>query len=72
MRSSIADREVLGGDGHDVGRGDLGGVAVADQVLQHALGQVHVDVLLLQAGERGDPDQGALELADVALDLGWR
>ena len=48
--------------------GDLGLAALGDQVLEHDLGQGQVDLLPVEAGEGGDPDQGALELADVGLD----
>ena len=65
----MRDPEVLGGRGHDRRGGDLGPVVVGDQVLEHDLGQGQVDALPVEAGERGDPDQRALELADVRLDL---
>ena len=70
IRSSIADGEVLGGDGHDRRCGDLRRVGLADEILEHHLGQPELDRLPVEAGERGDPDQRALELADVALDPG--
>ena len=53
-------------------RGDLGLAALGDQVLEHDLGQGQVDLLAVEVGERRDPDQRALELADVGLDLARR
>ena len=43
-------------------------VGVGDQVAQHDLGERLVDRGLVQRRERGDPDERALEFADVALD----
>jgi hypothetical protein len=40
-----------------------------DQVLEDDLGEGDVDRLTVEAGERRDPDEGALELADVRGDL---
>ena len=67
----LVDREpeVRRGLGDDQRRGDLGLAALGDQVLEHDLGQGHVDLLAVEVGERRDPDQGTLELADVGLDL---
>ena len=57
-----------GGLGHDHPGGDLRLAALGNQVLQHDLGQRQVDLLPVEAGEGGDPDQRALQLADVGLD----
>ena len=63
-----AGLEVLRGGGHD-GRGaDLHRGGVGDEIAQHDLGQRLVDGGLVQRRERGDPDERALEFADVALD----
>ncbi|MPM16706.1 hypothetical protein SDC9_63087 [bioreactor metagenome] len=53
---------------HDQARGDLRAVAGRDEVLQHHLGERQVDRLPVERGERRDPDQCPLELADVGLD----
>ena len=63
------DPEILRRRGDDGRRGDLGPVVVGDRVLEHDLGQRQVHALPVEAGERGDPDQRTLELADVGLDL---
>ena len=72
IRSSMVIEKYSAVTAMIVGGADLGGVVLADEVLQHHLGQPQLDGLLVQAGERGDPDQRALELADVALDLARR
>ncbi len=41
-----------------------------DDVGEDPLGQVEGDRLLVEAGEGGDPDEGALELTDVVLHVG--
>ena len=46
------------------------GSPVDDDVGEDPLGQVEGDGLVVEAGEGGDPDQGALELADVVLHVG--
>ena len=71
-RSSIEIEKYAAVCGHDRRRGDLRAGRVGDQVLEHDLGQGEVDGLPVEAGERGDPDQRAFELADVATRSCWR
>ena len=60
--------EVFCGGGHDRGCADLHGAGVRDEVAQHDLGQGGVDRGLVQRCECRDPDQSALEFADIAFD----
>ena len=46
-----------------------GPTALGNQVLEHNLGKREVDRLPVQAGERGDANEGTFELADVRRDL---
>ena len=62
--------EVLRGRRHDGRAGDLRAPVGRDEVLEHHLGQREVDDLAVERGEGCDPDQRALQLADVARDLG--
>ena len=58
-----------GGLAHDRRDGDLGRLLAGDEVVQDDLGQVEGHRLAVEVGERRDPDERALELADVGADL---
>ena len=53
----------------DVDRRDDVVLVEGDEVFQHRLHQLQVDRRAVQARERGDADEGALELADVGRHL---
>ena len=55
--------------GNDACSSDLGGVVVGDEVSQNDLRESQVDLLAVEVGERGDPDESAFEFPDVRGDL---
>src|SRR5690606_5934293 len=66
----VLDRELEVGRGRldDVGRRDDRVLGLVDDVAQHALGELAAHLRAVEARERRDADQGALELADVRRD----
>ena len=68
----VLDREVehVGGGLEDHGGGDGPGLTVAEDVLEVVLGLLEGERLLVQVGDRCDPIERPLELADVVGDVG--
>ncbi|MBG9885101.1 hypothetical protein ABE10_00575, partial [Bacillus toyonensis] len=66
----VVDREleVAGGGGDDVGRRDDVVLGLVDDVAENRLREGHVERRAVEARERGDADEGALELTDVRGD----
>src|SRR5665648_925117 len=62
------EAEVDRGLRHDRRGRDLVVLVLREDVLEHDLSQVEVDELTVEAGERRDPDERALELTDVRGD----